>query len=94
MTTAVLQLIMIDEMVKIEFKITDDDGYSRLIEKIIKNEKEFEEFKNEINTKIESLDLIIKQVLKHKSNENTNGNTTADSKLFRDIAIQVQRTDL
>jgi hypothetical protein len=68
MTTVVMQIIMIDDMIKVEFKITDHSGYSRLIEKTIETEADFEKFRNEVNTEIKSLEPVVKITLQKKDN--------------------------
>jgi len=69
MKHAIFQLIIIDNVIKVEFKITTGDGFNKLTEKLIETEADYEQFKRELLFGIESLDEIMKQAIRNPSLE-------------------------
>lgn len=88
MKHAILQILIIDDVIKIEFKITTADGFSKLIEKIIKTEADYEAFKKDIRFGVKTMDSIIKQAIKSEGNEQT-GNNTGDMQPVKHHATTV-----
>lgn len=82
MNQAIFQILIIEDVIKVEFKITTEDGFNKLTEKIIETEAEYEQFKKELLFGIESLDDIMKQAIGSKDKaclvstikDNNNGN--------------------
>lgn len=59
MTVAILQIIMINDMIKIEFKVTAGENDTTYVEKIIETREQYEMFKQEIATGFEILDDLV-----------------------------------
>lgn len=55
-------------MIKVEFKITEDNGYGAYVEKMISTIEEYKQFKKEVSSKIMSLDFIMTEKLKELTN--------------------------
>lgn len=68
MRVAIFQLLMIQDVIKVEYKITTADGFSKLIEKMIETESDYEQFKKDVRLGVASLDDIIKKQLKINNN--------------------------
>jgi competence protein ComGC len=68
MRVAILQILMIADMIKVEFKISEPNGHNAYVEKMINSMEEYEQFKLEVSTSIASLDSIITQKLKRLTN--------------------------
>ncbi len=75
MRVAIFQILMIQDMVKVEFKISLPDGHSTLVEKMINNQEDYEKFKTEVSNSITSLDDIISHQLKEKNHDNSGSNS-------------------
>lgn len=63
MRTAIFQLIIIEDVVKVEFKITTPDGFSKLVERMIETEADYDDFKRDVRLNIATLDDMIKQAI-------------------------------
>lgn len=59
-----LQILSVEKMITIEFKLTDEEGYNTYLTKIIETEADFEQFKNELSRGITTLEQIVKKAIK------------------------------
>jgi hypothetical protein len=59
-----LQILIIEDMIKIEFKVSNQDGsHPMYIEKMIETWEDYENLKRDLRTEFQSLDDIIYQKL-------------------------------
>lgn len=75
MKHAALQLLEVEGMVTIEFKLDDGTGYPVYVTKAIKSEDDYKMFKQNLLEKFNSLDAHIKEMLKKQQNEKKRNST-------------------
>jgi hypothetical protein len=69
---------MIEDVIKVEFKVTVDGGSDTYMEKIIQSIEDYEAFVKDVLYGVATLDDIILNALNNKQNEQT-GNTSEDT---------------
>ena len=75
MKHAVFQLLEIEGMITIEFKVDDGKGYPIYVTKAIKSLADYEMFKQHLAGRLDSLDDHVKEILKKQKNEKKGNNT-------------------